>query len=41
MCLFKIKQSSMLIVEVPEEREKEKSIEKIFYKILDKISKIG
>ena len=40
MCVFKIKQSSMLKIGVPEEKEKEKSTEKIFDKILDKPAKI-
>lgn len=40
MCVFKIKQSSTLIIGVPEGKEKQKSAEKISDKILDKLSKI-
>lgn len=40
MCVFKIKKSSMLKIGVPEEKDKEKSTEKLFDKILDKPAKI-
>ena len=40
MHVFKISQSSMLKIGVPEEKEKEKSTEKMFDNILDKPPKI-